>query len=157
MFRPAEKHEQNFLVAQAAKTDPWKPGEAEELLGGVLTAYFDGQLGDGHFVRVWEDREDGVVGWSYYAENSHAPGVWDVWWIGIDSGMHGRGYGSKLLIDIEKDIKAKAGRVIVIETSATPPLAKARRFYPTLGYLECGRIPDFYGPGDDKVIFAKTL
>lgn len=157
MFRLAEKHESPFLVEQASQTEPWKPGEAEALLGGVLEAYFGGQLGEGHFVGVWENEKKEVVGWSYYAENSHASGVWDVWWIGTDSRMHGRGYGTKLLKAIEEDIASRSGRVIVIETSATPPLARARRFYPGLGYVECGRVPDFYGPGDDKIIFAKTL
>jgi ribosomal protein S18 acetylase RimI-like enzyme len=157
MFRPAEKHESSYLVEQASKTEPWKPGEAEELLGGVLEAYFTGQLGDGHFIGVWENQNKLVVAWSYYAANPHAPGVWDVWWIGTDPSLSGRGYGTKLLSAIERDISMRSGRVIVIETSATPPLARARRFYPRLGYLESGRISNFYGPGEDKIIFAKSL
>jgi ribosomal protein S18 acetylase RimI-like enzyme len=47
--------------------------------------------------------------------------------------------------------------LLIIETSATPPLEPARRLYLRRGYRECGTIPDFYGEGDDKVIFAKRV
>jgi hypothetical protein len=30
-------------------------------------------------------------------------------------------------------------------------------FYGRHGYHECGRVPEFYAPGDDKVIFAKRV
>ena len=48
------------------------------------------------------------------------------------------------------------GRLFVVETSSRETYTPTRRFYEALGYWEAGRIPDFYGPGDDRVIFLKA-
>lgn len=144
------------LVELAAGTEPWESGGADALLGETLQQYHAGQLGPQHRIKVWEDA--GVVqGWSYYAENTHAPGVWDVWWIGVRRDLHRQGAGSLLLSAIEADIRSQSGRLVVIETSATPPMQKARQFYAKMGYMQSGLIPHFYGMGDDKVIFSKVL
>jgi hypothetical protein len=51
----------------------------------------------------------------------------------------------------------RKARLCVIETSSLPPYEPARRFYLKCGYGEVARIPDFYGPGDARVIFTKGL
>lgn len=58
---------------------------------------------------------------------------------------------------VEREVRARGGRLLIIETSALPPTARARRFYERRGYAACGRIPDFYGDGDDKVIYAARM
>ena len=159
MLRAPKNHERAYLLKQAASTEPWKEGEAEELLGGILEQYFSGQLPENHSVAVWdvETENHGVVGWSYFAPNMYADGVWDVWWIGVAIQMHGKGYGTQLLTAIESEISGKGGRIVVIETSSADNLQKARRFYPKLGYAECGTIPHFYGKDEHKVIYSKQL
>ena len=54
-------------------------------------------------------------------------------------------------------MRANGGRVLLISTSSLPPLEGSRRFYVKSGYVECGRIPDYYADGDDQVIFARRL
>ncbi|NRA68381.1 MAG: GNAT family N-acetyltransferase [Pseudobacteriovorax sp.] len=157
MLRNPIETEKSLLIDLAYSTGVWQDGEADALLGAVLDQYYARELEPEHRVVVLPDANDKIVGWSYYAPSFHAPGVWDVWWIGVHATEHGRGYGRQLLLAIEADIKAKQGRVVVIETSSTEPLAKARRFYPKLGYKMRGDIPEFYGPGDAKVIFSKNL
>lgn len=159
MLRKAKEGESSFLVKQASQTEPWKKGEAEELLGGILHQYFSGELPEEHTVSVWEETAEGsvITGWSYYAPNMYAEGVWDVWWFGVGIEFHKKGHGTSLIKAIEQEIRGKGGRVIVIETSSTQALLKARRFYAKMGYHNCGSIPHFYGENDDKVIFSKSL
>jgi ribosomal protein S18 acetylase RimI-like enzyme len=83
--------------------------------------------------------------------------VLNVWWIGVDPNSHGSAAGKILLTHIEALAVAQGIRLIVIETSDQPLLARAQRFYMKHGYIERGRVPDFYGPGDAKVIFSRTL
>jgi ribosomal protein S18 acetylase RimI-like enzyme len=46
---------------------------------------------------------------------------------------------------------------LLIETSGVDDFEAQRRFYRGLGYTEEARIRNFYGSGDDKVIFWKSL
>jgi hypothetical protein len=57
----------------------------------------------------------------------------------------------------EQEIRKAKGRLALIETSSTPAYEKTRRFHLGLGYKVIARIPDFYSPGDDKIILQKRL
>jgi hypothetical protein len=48
-------------------------------------------------------------------------------------------------------------KVMRLETSSKPGYQKTRRFYLDQGYEIVGRIPEFYAPGDDKLILRKQL
>ncbi|MBA4067541.1 MAG: N-acetyltransferase [Isosphaera sp.] len=158
MLRPAAPADSPALVALAAATGVFQPGEAEALLGGVLDDLHAGRLGDGHLARVWADGPDGPpLGWVYFAPTPKADGVWDLWWIGVAPAAQGRGVGGALLGAVEDHARAAGGRVLVVETSGTPAFDPVRRFYSARGYAAGGRVPDFYADGDDKVIYAKRL
>ena len=124
----------------------------------MLDALHAGQLGEGHQAHVWADGPDGPpAGWVYFAPTPNADGVWDLWWIGADPARQGRGIGGELLGFVEERARESGGRLLLIETSSQPALDPTRRFYAKRGYAECGRVPDFYGEGDAKVIYAKRL
>ena len=157
MFRDPKPEETQDLIDLADATGIFKPKEAQALLGAALDAFHSGNLGENHKIIVIDNSESTPIGWTYFAPSQYAAGVWDVWWVGTHPKLHGQGFGKKLLEAVESEIRSQNGRVIIIETSSLPPLAKARKFYPLLNYLECGRIPNFYGDGDDKIIFAKSI
>ncbi|CAN5913540.1 N-acetyltransferase [soil metagenome] len=158
MFRPAVPNESQQLVALAASTDAFQPGEAEELLGGLLKEFHAGSLGEGHQEQVWADDQTGAVaGWVYFAPSFASEGVWDRWWIGVDPASQGKGVGGRLLEFVESRVQKAGGRLLIIETSSTKPFDSVRRFYAKRDYTDCGRIPDFYAEGDDKVTFAKRI
>jgi ribosomal protein S18 acetylase RimI-like enzyme len=157
-FRPALPSDTPALLALAVATGLFTPEDAQALLGGVLDDLHAGRLGEGHQARVWTDAATGAPeGWSYFAPTPNANRVWDLWWIGVDPRRHGAGVGTSMLRAVEELARAAGGRLLVVETSAAPALAQTRRFYAQRGYTECGRIPDFYDDGDDKVIFARGL
>jgi ribosomal protein S18 acetylase RimI-like enzyme len=144
------------LVAIAVRTGLFTPEEAEGLLGGVLDGLSSGGLPEGHEAAACRLEAGGsLIGWTYFAPDAHAPGVWNVWWLGVDPEFHGLGAGARLLRHAEQVAASKGARVLVIETSDAPALARARRFYEAQGYRECGRVPDFYAEGESKVVFAR--
>jgi ribosomal protein S18 acetylase RimI-like enzyme len=52
----------------------------------------------------------------------------------------------------------KAGaKKIYVDTSSSDRYAPTRGFYQRMGFIEEARLPDFYGPGDGKVIYVKEL
>lgn len=144
------------LLRIAEATGLFTMTDAEALLGDVVDRFTGGQLPEGHCVYACRCAPgQPLAGWTYVALDQHAAGVWNVWWLGVDPPSHGTGVGRALLHAAEAHATSHGARLMVIETSSLPSQARARRFYAREGYAECGRIPDFYGPGDAKVIFAR--
>ena len=65
--------------------------------------------------------------------------------------------GTRLLEAMEADLRRRSARLVRVETSGTPPYQPTRAFYERFQYRETARLPDFYRPGDDLVIFTKRL
>ncbi len=125
---------------------------AEEL----LDAYLEAPSTSGYLVFVAEVNAV-VTGYICYGPTPLTKGTWDVYWVAVDPGGQGQGVGRALMAFAEARIKKARGRLILVETSGRPDYAKTRRFYRSINYQEIGRIPDFYSPGDDKLILERRL
>ena len=84
-------------------------------------------------------------------------GSYDLYWIIVDPAHQGRGLGRLLIDAVERRVQAAAGRKVYIETSSLPRYAPTQRFYERCGYALEARLPDFYQPGDDKLVYAKAV
>ena len=157
-IEPIVPGDREALLEVVVKTRLFTPSEADSLLGGVLDGLSSSTLPSGHEAACCRvGRSNTPAGWCYYAPDVHAPAVWNLWWIGVSPEHHGTGAGKRLLEHVEQRVSAAAGRLLVIETSESDALARARRFYAANGYAECGRVPHFYAEGESKVIFARRL
>jgi ribosomal protein S18 acetylase RimI-like enzyme len=130
-------------------------GEELEELGGMLTEYFEGSLGEGHSWIVCDD--GGVVGVGYFAPEQYAYGVYNLYFIAVHPKYQGKGNGSLMLNHVEKTLTEKGQRLLLVETSGLPNFELTRKFYRKQGYEEEARIREFYKAGDDKIIFRKAL
>ena len=54
-------------------------------------------------------------------------------------------------------MRARSGRLLLVETSSTAAYARARHLYETSGYRREAVVHDFYARGDDLVIYVKDL
>lgn len=84
-------------------------------------------------------------------------GTFDLYWIVVDPRAQKRGFGRLLLRAAEEDVVRRGGRLLLIETSSQESYAPTINFYKRNGYRVEATVHDFYRPGDDKLIFAKTL
>ncbi len=98
-----------------------------------------------------------VLGYECHGPVPLTVGTYDLYWIAVDPRVHNRGYGRVLLRAAEEDIAARAGRLMLIETSSQASYESTVRFYERNAYRLEARIRDFYRPGDDKLIFAKNI
>jgi ribosomal protein S18 acetylase RimI-like enzyme len=125
----------------------------------VAEEVIDSYLNDpraGYFALVAED--DGkIAGYICYGETPCTVGTWDIYWVAVDRTKRGRGIGKLLSEAAETAIKKAGGRMAIIETSSTPLYENTRIFYERRGYEPVANIPDFYMPGDDKLILRKKL
>lgn len=158
--RPARQGEEDALVTLGRNTGLFTAEEADALLRSSLRSVFEAG-GEGTpqcAARVVGSGDDTPLGWTYLAADAMGgPGVWELYWIGVDVNFQGKGVGSELLRDAEDTARSAGARMLLISTSSTDATAAARDFYARRGYAQVGRIPEYYGPGDDKVIFWRSL
>jgi ribosomal protein S18 acetylase RimI-like enzyme len=116
----------------------------------------DGPERSGYYFIV--ARGDGAVaGYACYGPRPLTEGVYDLYWLAVDAQFRGQGIGLALIRQVEQDVAAQGGRLIVVETSGTPTYAAARGIYAKAGYLLEATLKDFYHAGDDLVIFTKHM
>jgi len=136
-------------------TPEFKPSEvvvAEE----VIDSYLNNPKNSGYYTLVAEDGS-GVTGYICYGPTPLTDGTWDLYWEAVAREKRGQGIGSALMKEAEEEIRKARGRLALIETSSMPAYEKTRRFHLGQGYELIARIPDFYSPGDDKLILQKRM
>jgi ribosomal protein S18 acetylase RimI-like enzyme len=106
---------------------------------------------------VVQDEAAAVAGFLSWGSTPLTEGAYDLYWMAVAPDKQGRGYGKRLVRWLEDRVKSEKGRLIIIETSSLPKYKPTREFYLGLGYKEAARIPDFYKPGDARVIYTKYL
>lgn len=101
---------------------------------------------------------DGILrGYACIGQAALTLSSWYLYWICVHPDAQGRGAGRLLQAHIEELVRQAGGTRLVLETSGRSDYERTRRFYRHAGFLEAGRIPDFYKPGDDCVIYCKVL
>ena len=157
-IRPAASRDASALRALALDNGLFAPeemGDFDEMLGGFL----DGSL-DGHSWVVAVDDRDTVAGGAYVAPEPFSDRVWNLYFLAVRLGLHRDGGGGALVDFVETALRRRGepvARVLIVETSSTGAYAQARAFYEKQGFDEEARIREFYGPGDDKVVYWKAL
>ncbi len=57
----------------------------------------------------------------------------------------------------ERPCAGPGAKRIYADTSSSDRYAPTRGFYQRMGFAEQARLPDFYAPGDGKVVYVKTF
>jgi ribosomal protein S18 acetylase RimI-like enzyme len=153
-IRPVLTTDRAAILRILKNTPEFKPFEitvAEEVIDCCLR-----DSNSGYYILVAED-STGIAGYICYGPTPLTDGTWDMYWEAVAQEKRGQGIGTALMKAAEKQIRKAGGRLVLIETSSTPAYEKTRRFHTGIGYEIIARIPDFYSPGDDKLISRKKL
>ena len=145
------------LAAGDPATGAFHPGELAVLREVIEDTLRIGD-GDSHY-RILEEREGKKLrGFIIYGRTPLTEHGWDVYWLVVDKEVHRRGVGRRLISLMQSRILADHHTAIIrIETSGKKEYAPVRSFYAKAGFVEVGRIADFYAPGDDLVIYSMTI
>lgn len=106
---------------------------------------------------VLAELPDELVGYTCFGPIACTVASFDLYWIVVARPWQGRGLGRYLLHCTKTRIEEMGGHRIYVETSGTTHYEPTRRFYERCGYVLQARIPDFYAPGDDKLIYCTNL
>lgn len=96
-----------------------------------------------------------VGGYVCFGPNTMTEGTFELYWIAVDPPFQGQGLGTALMETAEGEAARRGARMLVAETSSRPDYTPALTFYRRRGYLVTARVPDYYAPGDDKLILVK--
>lgn len=123
----------------------------------VALEVFDGAVaGSPDYIAVGAVLDERLVGWICWGPTPCTLGTYDLYWMAVDPSAQGAGVGTALLREMEGRLAGSA-RLIVVETAGRPDYRPTRTFYESRGYRRAAVIPDFYAPGDDQVVYVKTL
>ena len=155
MIRPTELGDSQALLNLAQRTGVFKAHEIQAL-GEVLADYHATNKRLDHVSVTYEEHGE-ILGFAYYAPASMTDRTWYLYWIAVTKQTQARGIGSKLLTFAEDDVRAKRGRMLLIETSSLPAYAPTHQFYRKHQYHQAAKIADFYADNDDLVVYCKKF
>jgi acetoin utilization deacetylase AcuC-like enzyme/GNAT superfamily N-acetyltransferase len=119
----------------------------ERLTKGIRSGY--------HFILA--ERGPGLVAYACYGQIEGTQGSFDLYWIAVAPEEQRKGLGAQVYARAEAAMRKAGAKHIYVDTSSSDRYAPTRGFYQRMGFIEEARLPDFYGPGDGKVIYVKEL
>ena len=148
-IRPVRAEDLPLLKAVIDTTDLFP----SELLDDMIAPYLAG-----NDQSIWLTADsDAPTFVAYCAPEPITEGTWNLYLIAVHAERRDRGDGRQIMAYLEKLLRERGERVLLVETSGLPAYARTRSFYHQIGYTEEARIRDFYRAGDDKIVFWKRL
>ena len=156
MIFPATEADSTQLQEIAARAGVFNQEEIE-CVWAIWEEYLAEGPVEGGYNFIVDRDGDRVLGFACYGPRDLASGVFDLYWIAVDSAYHRSGIGRRLLAATEAAVAEAGGRMLIAETSGIPQYEPTRKFYLGMGYTQEATIRDFYSEGDDLAIFVKRF
>jgi GNAT superfamily N-acetyltransferase len=123
----------------------------------VALEVFDGAVaGSPDYLALGAELDGRLVGWICWGPTPCTVGTFDLYWMAVEPTAQGAGIGTALVRAMEDRLRGHA-RLIIVETAGRADYGPTRAFYEARGYHRAAVIPDFYAPGDDQLVYTKTL
>jgi len=144
--------------ALVAETDFFSETEQQVAVELVEETLSRGAASGYQFVLVDDPDDPGqLLGYTCYGPIPATESSYDLYWIAVAPGQQRKGLGGELLCETERLASQQGARRMYVDTSGREQYGPTRRFYERMGYRVEARLEDFYAPGDDKLIFSKSL
>jgi ribosomal protein S18 acetylase RimI-like enzyme len=169
MIRSLEAHDREAVLALIRATGNFNDAEvviASELID-ICVEQPDQQ---DYFAYVAETKPSGtsiagtlidekfeIAGFLLLGPTPATTGTYDMYWIAVDPKYYGRGIAQALDQFAETFVTGRGGYWLIAETSGQPAYQRTRAFYEKQGYKTLTRIPDYYKPSDDLIVYGKRL
>lgn len=101
--------------------------------------------------------EGELVGYVCYGATPGTDRTYDLYWIATHPRFQGGGAGTLLLDEVERRLRQREARLLVVETSSRSDYAPTRHFYEARGYTRAAVLKDYYAIRDDRVVYTKRL
>ena len=115
----------------------------------------DAHVPDYEFTGAYEDER--LLGYACAGPTPATEGTFDLYWLAVDPAAQSKGIGTTLVRTVERELRERGARMLLVETSSRPDYSNTRSFYARRGYIEAARINDFYAPADDRIMLTTRL
>ena len=156
MLRFVEKPDLVHVVGLAVSSGLFPEAESDGVRT-LMTDFFARTRQQGHGCLLDVDDDGAAVGVAYYQPTPGTDCTWTLLMIAVRRDRQGQGRGGALLGRVEDELRNRQQRLLLVETSGVPGFALTRAFYDQAGYTAEARVRDYYGPGDDMVLYRKDL
>ena len=155
MIRPLQREDKHEVLDLVRATKNFSEAEvaiAEELID--ICVEQPDQKDYFAYVNIVDGR---VAGFLLLGPTPATTGTFDMYWIAVHPDFQGRGISQSLDEYAVQFVRERNGYLIIAETSSQPSYERTRGFYTKQNYQIMARIPDYYKPGDDLMIFGKRV
>ena len=150
-IRPVIKEDIPALKGVLDSTELFPSAMLDDMIHDYLT---NSATTDIWFTALEEDIPKSI---GYCAPERMTEGTFNLYAIAVHNDLQGKGIGRRMMRYIEEYLRARGGRILLVETSGKPEFDLTRSFYHQCKYIRQAVIPEFYDVGDDKVVFWKDL
>jgi ribosomal protein S18 acetylase RimI-like enzyme len=159
-LRPRDRDSIAELLVSTAVFSPEEIDVALQLFDASVGERGDVGADDAHeddyeFTGAFEG--DRLVGYACSGPTPATEGTFDLYWLAVDAAAQGKGIGTTLVREVERELRDRGARMLLVETSSRPDYSDTRAFYARCGYTEAARIRDFYAPADDRIMLTTRL
>ena len=123
--------------------------------GEGATGADDAHVPDYEFTGAFDGER--LLGYACAGPTPATEGTFDLYWLAVDATAQGKGIGTTLVRAVERELRDRGARMLLVETSSRPDYSNTRAFYARCGYREAARIKDFYAPADDRIMLTTRL
>jgi ribosomal protein S18 acetylase RimI-like enzyme len=157
-LRPVLPRDCDQVAAIIKRTENFNLAEKRVALELIADAVNRPEIGYRCLVALADGGDEEIcLGYACYGQTPMTKHTYDLYWIVVDGVERGRGVGHAILEAIAETIRQLGGKIIRVETSTQESYGGTLQFYAREGFVEGGRIPDFYKDGDDLLIYYKNL
>ena len=159
-LRPRDRARVAELLLSTAVFSPDEIDVALQLFDATIrhegaTGADDAHMPDYEFTGAFDGER--LLGYACAGPTPATEGTFDLYWLAVDAAAQGKGIGTTLVRAVERELRDRGTRMLLVETSSRPDYSNTRAFYARCGYTEAARIRDFYAPVDDRIMLTTRL
>jgi ribosomal protein S18 acetylase RimI-like enzyme len=154
-IRPLQKQDRTSVIELVRATGNFS--EAEVAIAEELIDIYTDQPDQKDYFAYSAVIDGRVAGFLIVGPTPATVGTFDMYWIAVHPELHGLGVAQALDDCAVNFVRDREGYWLIAETSGQSGYDRTRTFYQKQGYREIARIPDYYKPDDDLVIYGKRL
>jgi len=143
----------DFLLGEHCFDDQrFTPGETDHLRWLPMRSLQE------ETVTCWYAEQAGeVIAAIIFVENEHRSGGYRLEYFGVHRQHRHRGFGWQLIGRMLESVASRGGRYVETFTCDLPEYAGARKLFERNGFQFLCRMPDYYYPGEGKLLYLRVI